>query len=220
MPRLFVGFEVLRYSFPALFSFEKSYQKDYDQTLPKFLPFSLAHAYLCYAGDRSYEAKSHDRGTAPFQEMMAYPGFGVRSKWSSSAWRNISGPLPTVASFQAGRGSYGDCAEIRVHNSAHLGAQVVFTLECNASAHTSNSSARREPNLGIVCPKDNRIEVSVIKSGPVTRGSLLVAPTINMTNITVYHLELKAEHIIANADSTFVFVVDRSSDSMIVSLCF
>ena len=157
---------------------------------------------------------------------MACPGFGVRSKWLASAWRNISGPLPTlaqrgdnVASFQAGRGSNGDCAEIRVDNSARIGAQVVFTLDCNASAHV-DSSARGETDIGIACPKDNRIKVSVAKPGPVTRGTLVVAPTTNMTNSTVYPLGLKSQHIIANPDSTFILVIDQSSDSMIVTLCF
>ena len=207
--------EVAHISFPALFSSWKTSKGQ------------RPHAYLCYAGARSCEDDKDN-----FEEMMACPGPPPNTR-RVSAWRKISGPLPTletswqgaqeVAVFRAGIDSNGDCAEIELRDSAHKGAQVVFTLACNVSVHVDPraraepTSARSEPIIS--CPKDNRVRLSV-QSGPVTRSALIVSPTSNMTNITSHQLQLKSQHIIVNPGNTLVFVADRSSDLMTITLCF
>ena len=222
-PRVNLGLQdVPRFSFPALFSSSKT-----SSGIQKPL------AYLCYAErPRACKSQASESDSSEFEEMISCPG-PVRHKWGDSAWRNISGPVPTfatswgnsseVAEFRAGRGEEGDCARIQVHNSALIGAQVVFTLACDNSTRvgprvrSGNTTVRDEHE--IICPKDNIVRLST-ESGQHIRSTLLVSPTPNMTHMTVYRLELKAYDITVLPDSMLVLVVDKTSDLRNIKLCF
>ena len=202
-----------RLSFPAMFT-------------SSIMGDQKPQAYLCYAGALACKAKVYSRDSTPFEEMMPCPGPARQIQRFTSAWRNISGPLPTmlprgqngnnVAEFRSNRGRDGDCCEIQLDSSARVGAQVVFTLACNWSAHVGQS-ARAEPNS--VCPQENHVRLTV-KSKYITRGALFVSPTVNMTSVVEYDLgESTSQNIIVNSSSTFTLIVDQSSDLKSVKLC-
>ena len=207
-----LGFqEITLFSFPALFS-----PWNISAVFPNDRFHQQPHAYLCYA-KRAHSCAATTTygrdGTQRFEEMIACPGVDAsRSELSNSAWRFISGPLPisrsvNVATFSAGRGSDGDCAEIQLDNEG-TGAQVLFALECNVGA----------------CPKDNRVRISVeAESSLVVRETILVFSSKNMTNITGSYLLNESGTINVNPGSTLVFVADYDSDSYSftsVTLCF
>ena len=204
-------------SFPALFSpvtTKRQYQKP--------------RAYLCFAGtSQSCNAKTRDTDTNHFEETMACPG-PAKHTWFDSAWRNISGPFPTlqtpwrnsrpVAEFRAGKGRDGDCAEIQLLDVANIGAHVVFTLACDGKASARTQVTNRTEN-GIACPVGNKVKLSV-KSGLNVRATLIISPLANMTNITIHHLDLTQRTITVYPDSTLTLVADYSSDLKTVTLCF
>ena len=216
-PRMNWGLDNLpRFSFPALSS--KSLK---------------AKAYLCYAKrTRSCQAKAD---TSHFEEMMSCAA-PVQHKWPNSAWRNISGPLPTitttwsqgneVAEFGASRGRDGDCARIRIINPYQfIGAQVVFTLACNdnvgvdPSVHLKPANASAGVGHGIACPKDNISKIS-IECGKDIKSTFLVSSTAKMTNMTAYRLGFEPQNVVTYPGSVFVLVVDRTSDLRRFTLCF
>ena len=212
MPAIGFMFEPIeRFLFPALFS---SWTVDGQYQKPR--------AYLCYAGGQSCEVEeTYEGDSAMFKEMMACPGPKQRPTRAGSAWRNISGPLPTletswanatdVARFRAARGEGGDCAKIKFGDVVDVGAQVVFTLTCNVTG----------ADPGIVCPEDNRVRLSV-ESGPLPRAALLVASTANMTDVKVHHLDesTSSKDIFVHPGSTLVLVKDLTSNLKDVTLCF
>ena len=225
-----------RVSFPALFSKLETPHAAHLVSGIRIRARQHPRAYLCYAGPpRSCEAKSYDRHNTHFKEMMACPSSEVQHKWSSSAWRNISGPRPildtiwretggNVAEFRAGKGYNGDCAEIKLQNAAGIGAQVVFTLVCNVSTRSEPGKVGVQAEPGILCPKDNRVELSVVESGlalgSVIKGALVVLPMANMTNTTVHHLLPTSQKISVHPGSILVLVVDQSADLTSVRVCF
>ena len=218
MPRVELGdLKHQRFSFPALFSPWKT--KD-----------QQPQAYLCYAAAMSckstgYGFRDNDNH---FEEMMACPG-PDRQTWFPSAWRNISGPVPNSAkewrgqrrgdltAFRASKGRGGDCAEIQLSNSIVVGAQVVFTLSCGENAGVEQSNrTESSPN----CPEYYHVRLSV-QLGSISRSSLLVFPTANKSNSTDYALDLRTpQSIVVHSESTFILVVDRSSDLKGIKLCF
>ena len=214
MPSVQMGdIEINRFAFPAMFS-------------SSIIGDQKPQAYLCYATALACKAKVYSRDSTPFEEMMACPGPARQNQRFTSVWRNISSPLPTlvprgqhgnnVAEFRSNRGRDGDCCEIQLDNSARVGAQVVFTLACNWSAYVG-PSARAESDS--ICPQENHVRLTV-KSKYITRGALLVSPTVNMTSAVEYGLgESTSQNIIVNSGSTFALIVDQSSDLRSVKLC-
>ena len=213
-----LGFqEITLFSFPALFS-----PWNISAVFPNDRFHQQPHAYLCYA-KRAHSCAATTTygrdGTQRFEEMIACPGVDAsRSELSNSAWRFISGPLPisrsvNVATFSAGRGSDGDCAEIRLHDEdVSTGAQVVFALECNVSA---------PGGLDIACPKDNQVRLSVDAGfSDITKDTLLVSPTANMTIITERYRLDESRMIHVQPDSTLVFIADLDSSLTSITLCF
>ena len=189
-------------------------------------------AYLCYAKrsrGQSCEALIYIKNGIHFDEEMACPG-NIRHKWYGSAWRNISSTRASgdnsVVEFVAASSSDGDCAEIRMHGAVKgIGAHVVFTLECNVTKSVEASSGAKAGASSvndqpvIMCPKDNRVQVSV-ESTTIPRATLLVYPAARGTSMTSYTLEATQQSAVVSAGSTLVLVADKSSNSMIVRLCF
>ena len=209
-------------SFPALFS-------SWDPSFGNQKPL----AYLCYAERlESCQAQAHPEDSVHFEEPMACPG-PVQRKWFASAWRNISGPRPipstnwresiSVTEFRAVRGNDGDCAQIWLH-ARGIGSQVVFALECNVSAYVDTDASTSgglsgHDGPGIACPEGDRVRLAV-ESAAAPRGALVVYPEANATSATRYTFESKQQTVLVSPGSTLIVVVDRSSGSMNVSLCF
>ena len=222
-PRVNWGMDnVPRFSFPALFSSGKTPSQA-----------QKPEAYLCYAKRTRACQATGDAGN--FEEMMSCAA-PVQRTWGNSAWRNISGPLPTtattwsekseVAEFRAGRGRDGDCARIRL-NLRWFGAQMVFTLVCNASLdmsprdHLGPTNASSRVAHGIACPKDNISKLSIESGfGQDIRSTFLVSSSSDMTNMAVYQLGLEPQNVVTPPGGTFVLVVDRSSFLRSFTICF
>jgi len=214
-----------RVSFPAMFS---TGHKSVDIL---GLVYEKPIAHLCYAGTGCQAGSDKVHG-ARFQEQMPCPGScSSCGRDNASAWQTISAPmsilqnklteleenkLTDVVQFRASRDQKSDCAEIKVDNSMHMGAQVVFTLAREAfhGGDHRNYSAGAD-----VRPFPKNVSVAVT-SGRSVRSAVLVFPTANMTIGQRYGLGSEIEFVEVLPDSTLVLVVDHRSDLKSVKLCF
>ena len=213
MPRIDFGFETFnRVSFPALFSCWKNNKFGQEP-----------YAYLCYHSAGSCKVRQSGEDNIHFEEMLSCPG---KNAVFASAWRNISGPFPRlatnwrsdghVATFHASVGSKGDCAEIEVLNSGQSGAQVVFALACNATDQVNQ--CRKSNNVKVTVEHYSSSIQSIIERTS-KKIALVVSPIASMANATVYDLKIKSQDIVVKSGSTFFLVTDRSSGSMKIRLC-
>ena len=221
MPKVELGdFKLERVSFPALFSPWKTKNQQ-------------PQAYLCYAAAMSCKSSGYANmdNDNRFEEMMACPGPDGHERMPS-AWRNISGPVPNtakewtqkgrdnLAEFRVSKGRDGDCAQIKLSNSIGAGAQVIFTLSCNGDAHLGPNNRSESTPTKSSCPEYYRVSLSP-QLGSVPRSALVVFPTANRSNSKEYALDMNTpQTIVVSSESTFILVVDRSSDLQGITLCF
>ena len=227
-----------RVSFPAMFSSghlgKKRMERYYERPI----------AHLCYAGPGCQTGGNVDG--ALFHEKMPcsdlrnnrdiLPSSNSNSsnRYNRLSWKSISGPLPIVeTSMKDSRdkihvveeevSANGDCVKIRVDNSKDMGAQVVFTLTCDARHRADQENNSGDTNGRLACPVNNPVQVSVeseSQPGTFTRSALLVFRTEDMTNGMRYGLKSNLQYVEVYPDSTLVLVVDQRSELESVKLCF